>query len=49
MENNSNQPVIQKRKLLIFNEAQILKGLSAKKAHADEIIDIHHGEFEDHE
>ncbi|HLB41571.1 MAG TPA: transcriptional regulator [Gammaproteobacteria bacterium] len=43
-------PVIQKkRKLLIFNEAQLLKGLTAKKAHADEIVDIHHREFENHE
>jgi antitoxin MazE len=34
-----------KRKLLVFNEAQLLKGLTAKKAHADEIVDIHHREF----
>lgn len=38
-----------KRKLLVFNEAQLLKGLTAKKAHADEIEDIHHQEFENHE
>lgn len=35
-----------KRKLFVFNEAQLLKGLTAKKAHADEIVDIHHREFE---
>lgn len=34
-----------KRKLLVFNEAQLLKGLPAKKAHADEIVDIHHRKF----
>jgi len=40
------QPVTSKKgKLLIFNEAQLLKGLTAKKAHADEIVDIHHKEF----
>lgn len=38
-----------KRKLLLFNEAQLLKGLTAKNAHADEIVDIHHQEFENHE
>jgi antitoxin MazE len=38
-----------KKKLLLYNEAQLLKGLTAKKAHADEIIDIHHREFENHE
>ena len=44
------QPVTnKKRKLLLFNEAQLLKGLTAKKAHADEIVDIHHEEFENHE
>jgi len=38
-----------KRKLLPFKEAQLLKGLTAKKAHADEIVDIHPQEFENHE
>lgn len=38
-----------KKKLLVFSEAQLLKGLTAKKAHADEIIEIHSKEFEDHE
>ena len=43
-------PFIQKkRKLLVFNEAQLLKGLTAKNVHADEIVDIHHREFENHE
>jgi len=42
-------PAPKKRKLLLINEAQLLKGLTAKKAHADEIIDIHHKEFENHE
>ena len=34
-----------KRKLLLFNEAQLLKGLTAKKVHSDEIVDIHHQEL----
>lgn len=38
-----------KRKSLLFKEAQLLKGLTAKKAHADEIVNIHHLEFENHE
>lgn len=38
-----------KRKLLLFKEAQLLKGLTAKKAHADEVVDIHHREFQGHE
>ena len=41
--------VFKKRKLLRFKESQLLKGLTAKKAHADEIIDIHRQEFENHE
>jgi antitoxin MazE len=28
-----------KRKLFAFNEAQLLKGLTAKKAHADEFLE----------
>lgn len=40
--------IFKKRKLLLFKEAQLLKGLTAKKAHADEIIDIYHQEFENH-
>src|SRR3990167_5236431 len=41
-------PIIHKRrKKLIFNEAQLLKGLTAKKAHADEVVDIHYGEFDE--
>lgn len=44
------QPVaLYPKKSLIFNEAQLLKGLTAKKAHADEVVDIHHQEFENHE
>lgn len=44
------RPVItRKKKLLLFSEAQLLKGLTANKAHADEIVDIHHQEFENHE
>ena len=42
-------PLTKKRKALIFSEAQLLRGLTAKKAHADEIIDIYHQEFENHE
>lgn len=38
-----------KRKILLLKESQLLKGLTAKKAHADEIADIHYHEFEDHE
>lgn len=38
-----------KKKLLIFNEAQLLKGLTAKTAHADEVINILSREFENHE
>ncbi|TAK75195.1 MAG: transcriptional regulator [Gammaproteobacteria bacterium] len=41
-------PLSKKRKLL-FNEAQILKGLTAENAHADEIVDIHYREFKNHE
>jgi antitoxin MazE len=38
-----------KRKLLLFKEAQLLKGLTPKKAHADEVVDLFHQEFENHE
>ena len=38
-----------KRKLLLFNEAQLLKDLTAKNVHADEIVEIHHREFENNE
>ena len=38
-----------KRKLLPFKESHLLKGLTAKKAHADEVVDIHYREFENHE
>jgi antitoxin MazE len=39
-------PVTQKkRKLLVFKEYQLLRGLTAKKAHADEIVDMHDREF----
>lgn len=38
-----------KMKLLIFKEAQLLKGLTAKTAHADEIVNIVQQEFENHE
>lgn len=38
-----------KRKLRLYKESQLLKGLTAKKAHSDEIIEIHHDEFENHE
>jgi len=36
---------VPKKKLNLLNETQILKGLTAKKAHTDEIADIHHREF----
>lgn len=38
-----------KKKLLIFKEAQLLKGLTAKKAHADELVSLQNSEFENHE
>lgn len=38
-----------KRKLILFNEAQLLKGLTPQKAHADELAEIHHKEFDDYE
>ncbi len=38
-----------KRKLRLLKEAELLKGLTAEKAHADEIFDIYHREFENHE
>ena len=38
-----------KRKLFLFNETQLLKGLTAKRAHADEIVNVHYQEFEDYE
>lgn len=41
--------ISQKRKLLLFKEAQLLKGLNSKKVHADEVTDIYHQEFENHE
>jgi antitoxin MazE len=41
--------ISKKRKSLIFSEEQLLKGLTAKKAHADELEDIQHGEFEEDE
>jgi hypothetical protein len=41
--------VPQKRKLRLFKEAQLLKGLTEKTAHADEVVHIHHREFENHE
>ncbi len=38
-----------KRKLFVFSEAQLLKGLTPKKAHADEIFDLHDRELEGNE
>lgn len=38
-----------KRKLILFKEAQLLKGLTAKKIHADEVADLEHREFDNHE
>lgn len=37
------------KKLLLFKEVQLLKGLTAKNAHADEVVDIYHREFENHD
>ena len=42
-------PLIKKRKLHLFKEAQLLNGLNVKTAHADEIALIQSGEFEDDE
>lgn len=36
----------QKRKILHFTESQLLKGLTAKNAHADEVADIYDQEFD---
>jgi antitoxin MazE len=33
-------PIVSRKKLRLFTEAQLLKGLTAKKAHADEIADV---------
>lgn len=38
--------VIKKKKALIFSEAQLVKGLSAKKVHADEIVNLQNKEIE---
>lgn len=38
-----------KGKLRLLTEAQILKGLTAEKAHADELADINYQEFGSHE
>lgn len=41
------QPVKpKKRNLLRFDESQLLEGLTPKKAHADELVDIRHQEFD---
>lgn len=42
-------PMTQKNKLLIFNEAQLLKGLTPKTAHADEIATVQSDEFGQYE
>ena len=35
-------PAISKKKKLLFTEAELLRGLTPKKAHADEVVDIHY-------
>ena len=35
-----------KQKKILFSEAQLLKGLTPKKAHADELANIHNKEFD---
>lgn len=42
------QAIKKQKKKLRFTEAQILKGLTAKKAHADELIEVDHREFYGH-
>ncbi len=42
-------PVIKKRKRHLLKESQLLDGLTAKTAHADEVAIIQSGEFEDYE
>ena len=42
-------PVQQKRKLSLFKEARLLEKLTAKTAHADEIVVINHREFGEHD
>lgn len=41
------QPLAKKRKFNLMKEAQLLNGLTAKTAHADEIASIQTGEFDD--
>ncbi len=38
-----------KKKSLIYTEAQLLKGLTPKTAHADEVVNIIQREFDNHE
>lgn len=40
------RPILLKKKKLLFSEAQLLEGLTAKKAHADEVPVIHGREFD---
>jgi antitoxin MazE len=42
-------PLTKKRKLHLFKEAQLLNGLTAKTAHADEVASITDAEFENDE
>lgn len=42
-------PNIKKRKLLLLNETHLLKGVTAKKIHADEMIEIDNKEFDNDE
>lgn len=40
---------LKKKKLVLLSEVQLLKGLTPKKAHADELADLYHKELENHE
>ncbi|MCE3238425.1 MAG: growth regulator [Gammaproteobacteria bacterium] len=38
-------PILEKKKLFLFSEAQLLKNLTRKNIHADEIADVRPWEF----
>jgi antitoxin MazE len=38
-------PAVLKKRRMLFKEAQLLEGLTAHKAHADEVVTIHAREF----
>jgi antitoxin MazE len=40
---------LRKRKLILFKEAELLKGLTAENVHAEELVEIHQQEFGNYE